>query len=598
MAEVNSGGTALVFSTFLGGASADFGYGMALDGAGNAYITGFTLSSNFPTTAGAFQTSFGGGGFYDAFVTKLAAGGSTLVYSTYLGGSGLDEGLGIAVDSSGNAYVTGNTQSANFPTTAGAFQGSLAGPVSAFVTKLNATGTALIDSTYLGGTSTTQAFGIAMDTSGNAYVAGGTASSDFPTTTGSYQTTYGGSGDAFVAKFSFSASSDTATTTTIATSQASVAYGTAVTFTATVSATSGTTAPSLGGVDFFDVTANKDLGNGTFGSSTGNASMWTLLTVAKTFNVTTGDVIKAIYAPGSGFSGSDSGASNNVTQVITAQPITVTATTNTKAYNGTPSAAGAPTIMGTVIGGDTPSFTETYDTQNAGTGKTLTPTGVVSDGNGGNNYAVTFVADTSGAITPLAITVTANPNTKGYDGTTSAAATPTLTGPVVNSDTPNFTESYDTRNAGIGKTLTADRRGQRRQRRQQLRGDIRSCHQRRHQGAVHYRDGGHEHQGLRRHHDGGGGTRPSRARWPAVTLANFTDAYDIKNAGTGETLTPAGIVNDGNGGNNYAVTFVTDTTGAIAARAITVTAATNTKDLRRHDESHRPRPPSRRARWR
>ncbi len=280
---------------------------------------------------------------------------------------------------------------------------------------------------------------------------------------------------------------NTATTTTITSSQASVPYGTAVTFTATVSATSGTTAPSQGNVDFFDVTANKDLGNGTFGSSTGNASVWTFLTAAKTFNVTTGDVIKATYTPGSGFLGSDSGASNNVTQIVTAQPITVTAATNTKGYDGTTTAAAAPTITGTVVSGDTPNFTESYDTKNAGTGKTLTATGVVNDGNGGNNYAVTFVADTSGAITARAITVTAATNTKGYDGTTNAAATPTITaGTLATGDTANFTETYDTKNAGTGKTLTAN-----------------------------------------------------------------------------------GVVNDGNGGNNYAMTFLADTTGVIDPLGIT-----------------------------
>ena len=225
VAELNSNGTGLVYSTYLGGSGADNGYALAIDGGGNAYITGFTVSSNFPTTAGAYQTTPGGGGFYDAFVAKLAAGGSTLVYSTYLGGKSVDEGFGIAVDGSGDAYITGNTQSTNFPTTPDAFQSSLAGAVSAFVTKLNATGTALMDSTYLGGANTTQANGIALDSSGNAYIAGGTTSTDFPTTAGAYQTTYGGSGDAFVAKVSFSASPDTATTTTIALSQGSVAYG-------------------------------------------------------------------------------------------------------------------------------------------------------------------------------------------------------------------------------------------------------------------------------------------------------------------------------------------------------------------------------------
>src|SRR5439155_500280 len=125
---------------------------------GNAYVTGRTQSTNFPTTAGAFQTT--GGGTEDAFVTKLNPTGSLLVYSTYLGGSGFDEGFGIAVDTLGNAYVTGLTLSTNFPTTAGAFQTTLGGTEDAFVTKLNPTGTGLVYSTYLGGSDFDEGFGI------------------------------------------------------------------------------------------------------------------------------------------------------------------------------------------------------------------------------------------------------------------------------------------------------------------------------------------------------------------------------------------------------------------------------------------------------
>src|SRR5439155_16373246 len=101
------------------GSGVDEGFGIAVDTLGNAYVTGFTSSTNFPTTAGAFQATFGG--TEDAFVTKLNPMGAGLVYSTYLGGSGVDDGLGIAVDTCGNAYVTGITLSTNFPTTAGAF---------------------------------------------------------------------------------------------------------------------------------------------------------------------------------------------------------------------------------------------------------------------------------------------------------------------------------------------------------------------------------------------------------------------------------------------------------------------------------------------
>ena len=139
----------LAYSTYLGGSGAfDYGLGIAVDGAGDAYVTGQTTSSDFPTTMGAFQTSSGGN--EDVFVTKLNSTGSGLVYSTYLGGNGTDIGYGIAVNATGNAYVTGQG-SANFPTTLGAFQTTLGGcSYAVFVTKLNPAGSGLVYSTYLG----------------------------------------------------------------------------------------------------------------------------------------------------------------------------------------------------------------------------------------------------------------------------------------------------------------------------------------------------------------------------------------------------------------------------------------------------------------
>jgi len=201
--KLNPTGSAVVYSTYLGGNNSEVGYGIAVDSAGNAFVTGNTNSSNFPTTPTAVQPTFGGavsnGG--DAFVTQLDAAGSALVYSTYLGGSGLDEGNAIAVDPAGNAYVGGLTQSFNFPTTAGAFQTRGAGGTSAFVAKLDPAGSALVYCTYLGGSSgSTGGSSLAVDASGNAYVTGGTDSIDFPTTRGVFQTTYSGGNDAFVAK--------------------------------------------------------------------------------------------------------------------------------------------------------------------------------------------------------------------------------------------------------------------------------------------------------------------------------------------------------------------------------------------------------------
>ena len=197
--KLNATGTALVYSTYLGGEDFDQGSGITVDNAGNAYITGYTLSSNFPTTSDAFQTSKNGLG--DAFVTKLHSSGSSLVYSTYLGGTNSDQGLSIALDSTGSAYITGVTQSADFPITPTAFQSTFTGFANAFVTKFNPTGSALIYSTFLGGSDNNSGAAIAVGNDGNAYVTGFTNSTDFPTTRGAYRTTYNGDSDAFVTKF-------------------------------------------------------------------------------------------------------------------------------------------------------------------------------------------------------------------------------------------------------------------------------------------------------------------------------------------------------------------------------------------------------------
>ncbi|GAA1276410.1 DUF7948 domain-containing protein [Arthrobacter pascens] len=188
---------ALAYSTFLGGTADDRGLGVAVDTAGNAYVTGVTTSTDFPTTAGAFDTAANGGA--DVFVTKLNPTGTALVYSTYLGGTSTDNGQAIAVDAMGNAYVTGQTTSSNFPTTPGAFDTAANGGVDAYVTKLNATGTGLVYSTYLGGGASDTGFGIAVDVAGSAHVTGTTPGFGFPTTLGAFDTSPSG-GDAFVTK--------------------------------------------------------------------------------------------------------------------------------------------------------------------------------------------------------------------------------------------------------------------------------------------------------------------------------------------------------------------------------------------------------------
>ena len=197
--KLNADGNGLIYSTFLGGGASDQGTGIAIDGAGNAYITGWGNSLNFPTTPGAFDTT---GDSAEAFITKLNTDGSGLVYSTYLGGSQSENCWAIAVDSTGHAFVTGTTGSADYPTTDGAFDRSLDGAIDVFLTKLNATGSAIQYSTLVGGAGNEVARAVASDSSSSVYVTGNTSSNLFPTTPGAFQPVIGGGlgGDAFVLK--------------------------------------------------------------------------------------------------------------------------------------------------------------------------------------------------------------------------------------------------------------------------------------------------------------------------------------------------------------------------------------------------------------
>lgn len=203
--KFNAAGNGLVYGTFVGGSYLEWGYALALDGAGSVYLTGLTTSGDLPTTPGAFQPGPGGeAGYYDSYVVKLNPAGSALEYSTYLGGDDSDQGWGIAVDSSGHAYVAGQTDSTNFPVTPGAFQTDYR---RLFVTKVNPTGSGLDYSTFLGGNGFDEVWAIAVDEAGQAYIAGDTTSTNFPTTPGAFQPDYhpGSSvtreGDAFVVKF-------------------------------------------------------------------------------------------------------------------------------------------------------------------------------------------------------------------------------------------------------------------------------------------------------------------------------------------------------------------------------------------------------------
>jgi len=178
VAKINPQGSALVYSTYLGGSDSDFGWGIAVDEKGAAYITGSTYSPDFPTKNPVQKNHAGGNS--DAFITKINAKGSALVYSTYHGGSGYDYGSGITVDKKDSAYVTGGTESTDFPTKK-PIQKKNGGDQDSFITKIHKKGKRLIYSTYHGGSDYDYGYGITVDKKGNAYVAGGTKSTDFPT---------------------------------------------------------------------------------------------------------------------------------------------------------------------------------------------------------------------------------------------------------------------------------------------------------------------------------------------------------------------------------------------------------------------------------
>ena len=246
----NSTGSKYVYSTFLGGSNIDIGSAIAVDSTG-AYVIGVTLSNtDFPVVAGGFQTTYGGGA-NDAFVSKLNPTGTKLLYSSYLGGSQAETGAGIAVDAAGNAYVTGQTTSGATPAPGfplvEATQTTIGGGYDAFVTEINPGGTALLFSTYLGGSLDEDNGGnygaIAVDALGaNIYVTGNTLSSNFPATAGVYQTASGGGTDAFIAKYSQTAtSSETFSLTATSLSPASVSPGGTSTSTVSVASTTGFT---------------------------------------------------------------------------------------------------------------------------------------------------------------------------------------------------------------------------------------------------------------------------------------------------------------------------------------------------------------------
>jgi hypothetical protein len=288
VAELNPGGKGasdLKFSTYLGpGGSVGAGVkGIAVDSSGKVYATGSTTDATFFVTNGAYQVTCGScaGAVFDAFVTVIDPTANAYVYSTFLGGAGADIGYGIAVDSTGNAYVTGSTTTATstlgFPASPGAAQPVYGTNTDAFITKLNPTGTAIVYSTYLGGSGTDSASGIAVDKNGNAYVTGSTSSANFPVPAATQGSLAGGSGtDAFVTKLN--------------------AAGSQLLFSTYLGGTSTEDNLLLGGIAVDT--------NGTFIYATGNTSSTDFPASTSAYQRTSGGGVDAFvvkYAPGPAF---------------------------------------------------------------------------------------------------------------------------------------------------------------------------------------------------------------------------------------------------------------------------------------------------------
>jgi len=198
--KIDSTGSNLIYSTFLGGSGLDYGISISLDQNNNVYLGGRTESNNFPVSSSAFQKSKAGGAD-DGFIAKLNSSGTSLVYSTYIGGNFRDRTNYIIVDSSGFVYATGWTESTNFPTTSSAFNKTCNGSYDGWFAQFNTTGSALVFSTYFGGSDLEEPLNMILSDTGTVTIVGYTFSNNFPTSSGAYQTTYGGNTDGFIISF-------------------------------------------------------------------------------------------------------------------------------------------------------------------------------------------------------------------------------------------------------------------------------------------------------------------------------------------------------------------------------------------------------------
>jgi hypothetical protein len=205
--RLDAAGANLEYATFLGAGDQEEAWDIALDNSQNIYVTGWTRSTNFYTTTNAFDSQHDGNNVFDGFLLKLEAAGHGLGYATFLGGMGEDKPTSLYVDDMGQAYVTGYTGSPDFPTTANAFDTTANGGYDAFLLKMNAAGSNLLSSTFLGGSSEDWGWGLAVDSNGTAYVTGETWSADFPTTTLAFDSSLSGGQDAFISQYNYSGSS-------------------------------------------------------------------------------------------------------------------------------------------------------------------------------------------------------------------------------------------------------------------------------------------------------------------------------------------------------------------------------------------------------
>ena len=328
--------TNLLASTYLGGSIYDEGYSIAGDSSGNIYVVGYTYSSDFSTTTGAYDTSYNSGN--DAFVSKFNGSLTGLLASTYLGGSNGDEANALVIDSSGNIYIAGFTDSSEFPTTASAYDTSRGGATDAFISEFNGALTSLLASTYLGGSGIGDVcYSLAIDSGGNIYATGYTKSSDFPTTTGAYDTSYNdssGSYDTFIAKLDSSLSA-TPSDTTAPTGSLNINSGASYTNSSTVTLT-------LSATDSTGVTGYYLSDSSTTPSA--SASGWTSVTsttgysASVSYSLSGGEGSKTIYAWYKDAAGNvSSTASATITLDTTVPTVTISSPTSNSTYTSTSS---------------------------------------------------------------------------------------------------------------------------------------------------------------------------------------------------------------------------------------------------------------------